>query len=466
MSQKRGPAGRTERVETAARIAVSVTAVLTVLKVAVWALTSSLAVLSQALDSALDLIALGLVFVAVRIARRPADTSHHYGHAKAENLVAFTQTLFLGLVAAGVAAAAIGRLAAGNESVQAPWYALGLLGASIVIDAVRARWLYAAARSEQSDALLAGAINVGADVGTATLALVSLVLVRLGLGYADAVGGFVVAGVVAFAAFQVGRRSVDVLMDHAPASQVAAIEAAASSAPGVGETRRVRVRSAGDQLFADVTVAAGRTASLERAHDIAEAVESQIAEAVPGTDVVVHVEPITETSGLVERARAAATRVEGIHEVHNVQIHAFEERGLPKLHATLHAKVRADTSLEEAHRLSDDIEDSVARELGENVRVDTHIEPLPTTTSGRDVTSMRDDVVEAFRRRALEEEDILDCHEIIVTAVSGGLSVLAHVRGRGSLPLQRIHAASERIETAVRRDQPDVTSVTVHFEPA
>ena len=457
---------RSERVERAARVAVVVTLVLTILKIVVWALTSSLSMLSQALDSALDLVALGLVFVAVRIARRPADQSHHYGHAKAENLVAFTQTLFLGSVAIGVTAVAIGRLVSQGEEVSAPWYALALLGASIVIDAVRARVLFTAARSEQSDALLAGAINVGSDVGTAALALVSLLFVRSGLVHADSIGGILVAVVVAAAAYRVGRRSVDVLMDRAPQSQVAAIEAAASSTPGVNETRRVRVRSAGDTLFADVTVAAGRTASLERAHDIAEAVEKQISDAVPGTDVVVHVEPISETAGLVERAQAAASRIEGIYEVHNVQIHAFEEAGARKLHVTLHAKVAAGTSLEEAHRLSDAVEQVVERELEGNVRVDTHIEPREMTASGRDVTGDRQDIVAAVRDIALHEEDVLDCHEVLVTSVEGSLSVLAHVGGRADLPLTRIHEASERIEKAVQQAHPDVRELTIHFEPA
>lgn len=461
-----GAPSRSDRVERAARLAVAVTLVLTILKLAVWTVTSSLAVLSQALDSALDLVALGLVFVAVRIAGRPADRSHHYGHAKAENLVAFTQTLFLSIVAVGVGVVAIQRLVGETSPVKAPWYALALLGASIVIDAVRVRLLYTAARAEHSDALLAGAINIGVDVGTASLALLSLVLVRSGLGYADAVAGLLVALVVAVSASRIGKRAVDVLMDRAPQIQAATIEQAAGAAPGVTEIRRVRVRSAGDKLFADVTVAAGRTASLERAHDIAEAVETQISQAVPGADVVVHVEPVSETSGLVERAQAAASRVFGIHEVHDVQIHAFEDRGAAKLHVTLHAKVDQGTSLSAAHRLSDEIEANVEQELGPNVRVDTHIEPWEMTASGRDVTATRQDVVATVGRLAVEEEDVLDCHEVLVTSVDGALSVIAHVRGRGTLALTRIHEASDRIESAIQKAHPEVKSVTIHFEPA
>ncbi|HEU4480917.1 MAG TPA: cation diffusion facilitator family transporter, partial [Actinomycetota bacterium] len=319
-SPRRAPLRRAERVAAASLL---VTVALALLKFAVWGATSSLSVLSQALDSVLDVVALALVLVAVRLAGKPADESHHYGHAKAENLAAFAQTLLIGVVVAGIAYEAIGRLGRGVEDVSAPWYAIALLVVSLVVDVVRVRVLTRTGRSEGSEALRAGALNIAGDLGTAGVALVSLLSVRGGIEGADAVGALVVAGLVGVTAVRLGARSVDVLMDRAPRTPTEAIERAAASAPGVTETRRVRVRSGGDKLFADVTVAAGRTTSLERAHDIAESVETAIEAVAPGTDVVVHVEPVAETGGLVERVQAAASRAPDVHEVHNILVHAF-----------------------------------------------------------------------------------------------------------------------------------------------
>lgn len=452
--------------ERAAARALAVTTALAAAKVAVWATTSSLAVLSQALDSLLDVVALALLLVGVRLAAKPADTSHHYGHAKAENLVAFTQMLLLGGLVGAVVVEATGRLASGESAADAPWYALALLGGSAVIDLLRARALLRAAREHRSQALEAGALNVASDVGTAVIALVSLLIVRAGVDGADAVGALLVSAAVVIAGVQVTRRSVDVLMDRAPGGPFEAIEAAAARAAGVTETRRVRVRGSGDRVFADVTVAAGRTASLERAHDIAEAVEAEIEKVAPGADVVVHVEPVAETSGLVERVQAAASRTAGVHEVHNVSVHAFDEAGRRKLHATLHAKVDAGTSVAQAHDLSDRVEEGVRAELGPDVRVDTHIEPLQPTSFGRDVTEQRPDVVASVRRAASEESDVVDCHEILVTQAQDHLAVVAHVRGRGDLPLRLMHEASDRIEKAVHAAHDDVGGVLIHFEPA
>jgi cation diffusion facilitator family transporter len=459
-------AGERKGAERVALFALAITGALTIAKVGVWLTTSSLVILSQALDSAIDLVALGLVLVAVRVASKPADESHQYGHGKAENLVAFAQTVFLGLIVIAVFVEAISRLIEGSAPPEVPWYAIALLAASAAIDVVRVAWMMRVARREGSDALRAGALNIATDIGTASVALLSLLLVRAGWEGADAVGSLIVAFAVAVAAVRLGRKSVDVLMDRAPDEPSEAIQSAAARAPGVAETRRVRVRSAGNQLFADVTVAAGRTSSLERAHDIAEQVEQEIEKVAPGTDVVVHVEPISETTGIVERVQAAASREQGVHEVHNVVVHAFDEQGRRKLHVTLHAKVREGMSLEEAHDLSERVEEAVTSELGPDVRVDSHMEPLRSTEFGRDVTSEREEIVSSVRGAALKEPDVLDCHEVLVTSTAGLLSVVAHVRARGDLPLGRIHDASEHIETEVRARHPEVGQVLIHFEPA
>ena len=450
--------------QRAALGALAITLGLTAAKVVVGLATSSLAVLAQAVDSAIDIVAIGLVFFALRVAERPPDASHHYGHGKAENLVAFTQTLLLGAIVVGLVIEAIRRLGGDANPVAAPDYAIALLVVSIAIDIVRIRWLTRVAGAYGSDALKASALNFATDVGTAAVALVSLLSVRGGSPRADSIGALVVSAAVAVAAFRVGKRSVDVLMDRAPETRMRAIEAAAASAPGVAETRRVRVRSAGRQLFADVTVAAGRTASLERAHDIAEGVEREIHRIAPDTDVVVHVEPTDETHSLIERAQAAASRVEDVHEIHNVSVHSFEDG--TRLHVTLHAKSGTGASVEESHELADRIEAAVRGELGATTRVDTHIEPMERTSLGRDVTTERKDIVAALRDLVADETDMLDCHEVIVTSAGEGrLAVIAHVRGRGSLSLTRLHDASERVEGRLMSEHPDIASVLIHFEP-
>ena len=441
------------------------TVVLTVAKFTAWGITDSLAVLSQAVDSVVDIVALSLLFFGLRVTSKPADASHHYGHGKAENLVAFTQTLLLLGVVAIVVVQSVSRLATGGRPISAPAVAIALMGVSIAVDAVRVRMLSSAARSTGSEALGAGALNLAADIGTAAVALASLLLEEAGVRRADAVGALIVSAAVVIAGLRLGKRSIDVLMDRAPGGPVEAIEAASRAVPGVTQTRRVRVRPSGNRLFADVTVATGRTASVERAHDVAETVERAIERAVPGTDVVVHIEPAAR-GDLLEQVHAAASRTEGVQEIHNVAVHSVEGARPQRLHVTLHAKTDPDVSLQEAHDLSDRIEASVIQELGRDVRVDTHIEPREDSSQAQDVTNTRSDVVKAVEELATAEPAVIDCHDVLVTSTEGTLSVVAHVTGRADLSLARLHDASRTIEEGLRAQYPEIGPVLIHFEPA
>jgi len=456
----------TRKGERAVLWALIVSAILAVSKLVVWALTSSLVVLSQALDSTLDVVVLILLFVSLRVAAKPADESHHYGHGKAENLAALLQTIFLALILAALAREAVERLISAPPEANAPWYAIALLGGSLVIDIFRVRLLTSAAREESSEALRAGALNMSGDVATALVALLALGLVRAGLTEADAVGSLVVSAGVAAASLRVVKRSVNVLMDRAPSARAEMITEAAGRVPGVTETRRVRTRGSDRELFVDVTVATARTASLERAHDVAERVEREISRVAPGSDVVVHVEPNRESSDLMERVQGAASAVEGIQEVHNVLIHESRNGLIKSLHVTLHAKTGPETLLQDAHRMSDRVETAILEELGHGVRVDTHIEPLQPTEPGRDVTRERADVVLTLRHLALEQSAVMGCHEVLIASVHGHLSIVAHVTGQEDLPLDQIHEASRVIERKLRAVHPEVGPVLIHFEPA
>jgi divalent metal cation (Fe/Co/Zn/Cd) transporter len=132
----------------------------------------------------------------------------------------------------------------------------------------------------------------------------------------------------------------------------------------------------------------------------------------------------------------------------------------------LHAKVAPGTSVKHAHDLSDAIEELVRADLGDDVRVDTHIEPLEATALGRDVTAERAELVQTVIDLARREPDVSDCHEVLVTESTEGLSVVAHVRGRADLALRKIHEASVRIENGVKTRHPEVGSILIHFEPA
>jgi cation diffusion facilitator family transporter len=427
--------------------------------------SGSLAILSEAAHSGLDAAATGLALFAVRLASRPPDIEHPYGHGKAENIFALLETAALFILSLFIAREALLRLGRGTE-VDATWYGFAVILLSIAVDFSRARVLTRAGRRYRSPALEADALHFTADLLTSTVVLIGLLLVAFGYSAADAWGGLVVAAVVAFSSIRLGRRSVDVLMDRAPTEAVERITHAAASVEGVTEVRRVRARYVGGQPQADVVIGISRTIPLEKAHQVTEEVERTIRRIEPGADVVVHVEPLADERAIAERVISIAAREAQVREVHNVYVTLRPEG----LHITLHAKFPASMPLGEAHAVAERLEAEIAREIGRLARVarvDTHLEPLEAFESlGADATDQQSAFVKWASTLAEQQPEVKDCHEVVVTETDGALSVVMHCAAAPGLSIDSVHKASTRIENEIHRRWPEIERVTVHFEPA
>jgi cation diffusion facilitator family transporter len=422
----------------------------------------SLSLLSEAAHSGLDAAATLLTFLAVRIASRPPDADHQYGHGKAESLAALVQTLALLALSAFLTVKAVDRLTGGGPLVEATWYAFGVVVLSMAVDAQRSRMLRRAARRFRSPALEADALNFTVDLLASAAVLVGLGLVRLGHPRADAITTLLIAGYVAVASILMGRRSMDALMDRAPAGATERVREAAGSVEGVEEVRRVRLRTAGGRLQADVVVAIPRTLPLESAHDLTEEIELSIRAVEPGADVVVHVEPLANEKLISQSVLSIAARDPRVHQVHNVFAAARPEG----LHISLHAKFPGTMSLAEAHTIAEELEPAIAGEIPGVARVDTHLEPLETPAPmGADATARRTELVEQTKALAERQPEVQNCHEVVVTECEGLLSIVMHCAAAPGLSVHAVHDAATRIETDVYRRWPEVERVTVHFEP-
>lgn len=202
-------------------MSVAAAAALVAIKLVVGLLAHSLGLVAEAIHSATDLVAALLTFFAVRVAGRPADREHPYGHAKAEHLSALGESAILVVAALAIAGEAIYRLAGHGPAVDARWYVLAVVGAVIVIDVTRSLTLHRAAHEHASAALSANALHFTLDLVGSVAVLIGLLLVRAGHPQADSVAALLVAGLVLFSAGRLMRRSVDALMDTVPPEHAA-----------------------------------------------------------------------------------------------------------------------------------------------------------------------------------------------------------------------------------------------------
>ena len=420
----------------------------------------SLGLLSEAAHSGTDLVAAILTFVAVGVAGRPADTGHAYGHGKAEHLAALGEAAILVLVSLVIAWRALWRLVGlAHGQVDPRWYALVVIGAVMVVDAVRTAVSSRAARRYGSAALQANALHFASDLAGSTAVLGGLAGARAGYHWADSAAALFVAGLVLLAAGRLMRLNVDVLMDRVPPeAQEAALSAITALGPGI-ELRRLRMRQAGGRQFADVVIGVPPGAAVGQGHAAADAVEAAVHGALPESDVIVHVEPRLDRAALRERVLAAAQRVPRVREIHNLTV----VRVGPAIEVSLHLKLPGDLPLEEAHDVATQVEGAIVEAVPEVNAVQTHLEPLAEAGEGRraeDVAGDRE-LVERIVREATNAAP----RELRFLRTDDGLLAYLTLALDPATSLADAHARASEIEERIRRERPGISDVIVHTEP-
>lgn len=446
-----------------ALVSVVAAGVLIGLKLTVGVLTNSLGLLSEAVHSGTDMVAALLTFFALGVSGRPADESHAWGHGKAEHLSALGESLILAVASGFIAWHAVRRLTGDTASrVDAAWYAFAVIGIVIAIDLARTLISLRTARRYDSPALFANAVHFGADLAGTLAVLVGLIFVRAGHPKADAAAALFVALLVLVAAGRLAKANVDVLMDRTPAgAEDVARRAIEALAPAV-VLDRLRIRTAAGRHFADVVISVSPTAALAEGHAAADAVEAAVRAALPGTDVVVHVEPGPESASLTEAALTAALSVPGVREVHNVRV--LDSAG--GIAVSLHLKFPHDATLDEAHSRATDVEAAIVRALPDGTTVTTHLEPLEAPITADVLATDAVAATDREVRRLVVEITGREPRELRFVGTDAGLVAFLTLGLTGTPSLAKAHEIGGTVRSRLRRDRPELADVFVHTEPA
>ncbi len=280
----------------AAAVSIASNSLLIGLKLAAAAITGSVAILSEALHLAIDLVASVIAFVSVQKADEPADVEHPYGHEKVENVAATIEGMLI-IVGAGVIVyEAVHRLAVG-ASVDKLGVGIAVIGFSAVANLGVSQFLARQARRHDSPALAGDAAHLGTDALTSFGVLLGLILVQItGANAIDSAVALVVAAVIVAAGIRILRRSAAVLVDEAPPPEEmdrieAAIARARADEPEVVGYHKLRARTTGRRRYIDLHVQFRSGTTLERAHELAHQLRDAIETDLGNAEVLIHVEP-------------------------------------------------------------------------------------------------------------------------------------------------------------------------------
>ena len=264
---------------------------LTGFKLIIGLLTGSLGILSEALHSGLDLIAALITWFSVGVSDKPADKNHNYGHGKVENFSAFIETILLLVTCTWIIYEAINRLVSGNTHIEVNVWSYIVVISSIIIDINRSKMLYKVAKKHNSQALEADALHFSTDIWSSVVVLLGLICASFDIFIADSIAALVVAIIVLFVSYKLGKKAVDVLLDKAPNGTIEHVQNVLKTFPEVKHFHSVKVRTAGADTFIKFNIHLDPDMSLLMVHEICDKIEKELKTLIARSEVYIHAEP-------------------------------------------------------------------------------------------------------------------------------------------------------------------------------
>ncbi|MDO9060203.1 MAG: cation diffusion facilitator family transporter, partial [Bradyrhizobium sp.] len=368
-----------------AAISIFASAAMAAAKLAVGIYIGSLALISDALHSVIDMVATIITWAVVRVSDQPADAEHHYGHGKFESLSALGITALLYVLAGGILVESWSRLREGAPPPTISAIPFIVLVVEIAVNFWRARALNRTARETRSQALAADALHFASDMFGSFAVIAGLILAGLGFWWGDAAAAIVVALIIGLLGVRMTRSTVETLLDRAPEGVSEKADAAIRTVPGVVDIERVRVRMVGSTHFIDAIVQVPRTYPIDRVEQIKRMAQEAVTRALGDSDLTFTAVPVARNNESVRERIMVIARNSGL-AIHHVTVHDLGGR----LTVSIDLEVDGDMPLTAAHDIAHGLERNIRDEFGEDVEVDTHIEPLePELPLGTDAAPDR-----------------------------------------------------------------------------
>jgi cation diffusion facilitator family transporter len=436
--------------------------ILTLIKLVIGLFTNSLGLLSEALHSGLDVMAAVMTFYAVRMAMKPPDIDHNYGHGKIESLTSLAEVILLFVTAGWILNEGIERMFFKHVIPEITIFSFTVMITSILVDFGRSRALFKIAHKYGSQALEADGLHFRVDMLTSSIVLGGLAVVYIfGFPNADVYAAITVSALIIYTSLGLGRRTLDVLLDKAPKGVQSQIIESLKGFEGIRNVHKIRIRKIGSENFVDMHIEVPRTYSHDKAHRIATLVENKIKnEVLIDSDVVVHVDAIEDkrTETIKDKIRLFASDFPQIKNIHSIFLSRVIDNNksticiestdpigkgkedscndrngsLPKpLHLYLDVQMDDNLSFGDAHEIIDTFEQKIKNELPFIKQITTHIEienDVDSTLGFEDEQQTDSHLVNEIKNAALSVNGVRDCKDIALVNVGSDLHITLTIK--------------------------------------
>jgi len=421
-------------------------------------ISNSLALITDSIHALLDSVVTLVLLLASRLAIKPADAEHTYGHGKIESLGGLIGGIAIFLIACFFIYESINRLQSPPPSVLPGLFAIigGLY--TIGIDFFRIIILRRSIKKIGGATLKADFYHAFMDLGSTIVAIVGIVLVSYGLYFGDFVAALILGVLLAGLSVKLVYKTALDLTDVISPELVKNVREISILTKGVIDAGPVLMRRSGDTIFADVTISLRGDTSFEKAHEISDNVERNIKKKIPNASTTIHFEPNWKDVPLDAKILEIAKGVEGVKEVHNVITH--KTKG--KIYSNLHVMVDREIDLETAHKISEIIEQKIQEHIPDITHATIHLEPFVTVPENFNVEDIETE--EKIKTILEKYPDIKKIGRILSLKFENILKIDIDCSFDKYLSIEKVHDLTSEIEHIIRAEIKN-SVITIHPEP-
>ncbi|MGI0069040.1 MAG: cation-efflux pump, partial [Nitrosopumilaceae archaeon] len=407
----------------------------------------------------LDSIVTAILLVAARWATKPPDREHTYGHGKIETMGSFVGGIIILIIACFFIYESISRFYEPRPTILPGIFAIAAAVYTLASDVVRIAILRRALSKTEGSSLRVDFYHAFMDMGSTSVALVGIALVIWGFYQADYVAALILGAFLAALSFKVIHKAGMELTDAIPESMLRKVHDIVDSTEGVMQTESLQMRRAGSDIFAEVTISLSGTSSFEQAHKISANVERNIKDKIANSKVTVHFEPTWKDTPLDYIINNSASSVKGVAGIHNIN-HSTTDDGI---FISLHVMVDRNMSLEDAHKVSDEIEEQIKKSVNNVNHITIHLEPyvsIPQSIPVEDLT-----IEEQVANIIKEYPSVKKIGRVITFQLQNIYKVDIDCSFAGNLTIEEVHDIVSEIEYKIK-NQIKNAIVTIHPEPS
>ena len=421
-------------------------------------ISNSLALITDGIHALLDSVVTVVLLLAARMAIKPPDAEHTYGHGKIESLGGLIGGIAIFLIACFFIYESINRLQSPPPSILPGLLAIVAGLYTIGIDIFRLALLRKAIKKIGGATLKADFYHAFMDLGSTLVAIIGIVFVSYGFYQGDFIAALVLGGLLLVLSIKLVYRTALDLTDIISPELVKNVREITTSTEGVIETNQILMRRSGDIIFADVTISLRGDTSFDKAHKISNNVERNIKNRISNSSITIHFEPNWEKVPLDAKILDIAANVEGVKGIHNVSTH--KTKG--KTYSDLHVMVDREINLLSAHKISEIIEQKIQESIPEIEHATIHLEPFVTVPKK---FNWEDKVTEEKIKTILEEyQEIKKIGRIVSLKFENILKIDIDCSFDGELSIEKVHDLTSEIEHVIRTEIKNAV-ITIHPEP-